>query len=233
MPGMRINKNIQRKETAPVLEQEEECGMKEKPILFSEPMVRAILDGRKTQTRRVVKGNPVNLIRFIGSDDLPTGEFGLCQNYENVIEKHIKSPYGNPRDRIWVREGFSGPYYQSKTPPREWSDCDPIWYWADGNPENGDWTKPKPSIHMPRWASRIDLEITGVRVERLQDVSKQDSFSEGIQSLSDGDYYEFGIRGLCSAQHPIRAYQLLWESINGSGSWDKNPWIWVIEFKRV
>jgi hypothetical protein len=196
-----------------------EAAIKERPILFSAAMVRAILDGRKTQTRRVVK--PRKDLSF-GCLLQPNELAGEVNN-----GSYLNCVYGKPGDKFWLRETWSQhPQFAD------------IAYKADGEEfEDSDgftWIpKWKPSIHMPRWASRINLEITGLRVECLQNINRQDSFAEGIQNLSDGDYYEFGIRDLCSAQHPVRAYQLLWESINGQGSWDKNPWVWVIEFKRI
>ncbi len=94
----------------------------------------------------------------------------------------------------------------------------------------GNW---RPSIHMPHWASRITLEITGVRVERLNSIHDVDAMREGIQNLTTCSHSDFGIPGVVNAQHPVRAFQLLWESIYGADSWRSNPWVWVIEFKRV
>lgn len=183
-------------------------------------MVRAIIDGKKTQTRRALKVQPIDVIPApkVG------GWIGLMQKEPEPKGLLFHCKYGKPGDRLWVRENFSGPHYQSKTSPKDWSDSDPIWYWADGNPECGDWTKPKPSIHMPRLASRITLEITDIRVERLQDISEQDAWKEGCEG-SDDDVTG-GVSG-------YREYCKLWESINGPGSWDENHWVWVVEFKRV
>ena len=202
--------------------------MKERPILFSAAMVRALLDGSKTQTRRVVKPQPeahLHMVRSLGD-----GVFQFAQDPHQLADtvSSFHYPYGQPGDQLWVRENFSGPHYQSKSPPRDWLDTDPIWYWADGNPDGGDWTKPKPNIHMPRWASRITLEITGVRVERLHDISEEDAQAEG--SLFELGALESTILG---ARAKYRSgYCRLWESINGPGSWNENPWVWVIEFKR-
>lgn len=188
--------------------------MQTKPILFKAHEVRAILSGSQTQMRRVVK--PPHLMFFNqGAGDM------LGQWDKRPL------PYGLPGDQLWVRESFSGPYFEHKTPPRDWLDIDPIWYWADGDPEYGDWTKPKPGIHMPRWASRVTLEITGVRVERLQDISEADAIAEGVFA---GDYEYDNGEGTESAKE---SYKRLWESINGAGSWDANPWVWVVEFKQV
>lgn len=210
--------------------------MKERPILFSAPMVRAILAGTKTQTRRALKHQPIRCIElpfilFPQSKDEAAEQTGYI--WPNAKEQIIAlCPYGQPGDRLWVREGFSGPHYQSKCSPKKWSDSDPIWYWADGCQESGDWTKPKPSIHMPRWASRITLEVVSVRIERLADISKDDAMAEGIVLQPDGGF------GLADSTHynfsdPTDSYCSLWESINGDGSWMSNPFVLVIEFKRV
>ncbi len=175
--------------------------MKERPILFSAPMVRAILDGSKTQTRRVVKLQTPKAASI--SDFCVDGiRVGRC-------------PYGQPGDRLWVREA--------------WADCDKlVRYYAtdDVHPLR----KKRPSIHMPRWASRITLEVTGVRVERLQDISFSDARAEGIVVQPDGGW------GLADSTHyhftdPRVSYWSLWEAINGPGSVDANPWVWVVEYK--
>jgi hypothetical protein len=188
--------------------------MNERPILFSSPMVRALLDGSKTQTRRIMKPQP-----SLGQD---FGGRVLC-------------PYGQPGDRLWVREAFSGPRHQEHHPPRDWHSTDEIHYWADGCPSCNDWTKPRPGMFMPRWASRITLEITGVRVERLVDISEDDARAEGI---TDGGCLNCGESetncGCLNPQPDARdSFIHLWESINGPGSWAANPWVWVVEFRRV
>lgn len=184
--------------------------MKDRPILFSAPMVRAILSGQKTQTRRIITSRHIKFAQ---------------PSLDAAIERSPSlaaafSPYGQTGDRLWVREAFSGPHYQSKSPPKEWSDCDHIWYWADGNPTSGDWTNIKPSIHMPRWACRIALEVTGVRVERLQDISRGDAMAEGCPFAN-----------MAEGPDPSKWYADLWSQINGDGAWDANPWVWVVEFK--
>ena len=212
--------------------------MTSRPILFSAPMVRALLAGTKTQTRRIVKPQPpvwaqhVNAIQHLNMDhrwvpshlwqwsELENGkklrrwptdpEGDGCDGYA------IPSPYGRPGDRLWVRESI----HRGDACAR---------YSADGSVVNlTDWRWKRdnlPSIHCPRELSRITLEITGVRVERLQAISDADAFAEGIQqSVNDGVSGDGTARG---------AYRALWESINGPGSWDANPWVWVVEFKRV
>lgn len=207
--------------------------MKERGMIFNGEMVRAILDGRKTQTRRPVKF-PVhdkNLGCELAGNEL-AGELS-AGNYLN-------SAFGKPGDRIWVREAFR---VHSRA-----TDVATLVYKAS---ERNSWTeqthrvpvavcnKPAtpekwtPSLHMPRWASRILLEITDVRVERLNSIHDVDAMREGIQNLTTCSHADFGIPGVVNAQHPVRAFQLLWESIYGADSWKFNPWVWVIEFKRV
>lgn len=210
--------------------------IKEKPILFSAPMVRAILDGSKTQTRRIIKPQPQYEI---------LGNFP-CWN-DPQTNKRIVCPYGHTGDQLWVRETFSGPhcfgtqYDVPSTPPSVWPNNSDIHYWADGNPEFGDWTCPRPSIHMPRWASRTTLEITSVRVERLNDISGADAAAEGIAHDHSEDGLFYYVKGLMretavdSREHSpvIQCYLKLWAHINGAGSCDLNPYVWVIEFKRI
>lgn len=188
--------------------------MKERPILFNSEMVRAILEGRKTQTRRAVKGNPVSVLQFIGRDNEKTGEYGLSFEHERVIEKHIKCPYGIPGDKLWVRETMAEDCIGSQSHTR---------YLADNHWRAIDWQYSKsvcPSIHMPRWASRILLEITDIRVERIQDMKNGDAVKEGIDR--DDSW-------------PINRFRNLWNSTNESKGfgWDVNPFTWVVEFKVV
>lgn len=176
--------------------------MKERPILFSGPMVRAILEGRKTMTRRIVKRQPSGF----DLNDKPV--FGAC-------------PYGAPGDRLWVKETWL-PIYIDSLPGHV---IDKTQYRADEtNPLSGAgmW---HPSIYMPRKRSRIKLEITGVRVERLHTITEEDAKAEGIMGATVGEY---GDRGCF-----ITDFAYLWSKINGHESWDANPWVWVVEFKRV
>ena len=202
--------------------------MKERPILFKGPMVRALLDGTKTQTRRVVKMKRHQQIEE-REDGTP---WPWMYDGDRDADSWMACPYGQPGDRLWVRETFAEGIHQL-------ADVNHWAYAADpfGNQQRlGDrW---KPSIHMPRWASRITLEITGVRVERLQDISEADAIAEGIERQDDGIGWR---RGPITADvpntatrtaFPKLAYQSLWESINGPGSWAANPWGWVIEFRR-
>lgn len=190
--------------------------MKERPILFSGPMVRAILSGAQTQMRRALKPQPYfdnrgllwwEWSRSAGSAGQPSDEW----------LKHC--PYGAPGDVLWVRETWAP------------SDLAPVLYRADGPVRNGRW---RPSIHMPRWASRLSLRIKSVRVERLQEISDVDAISEGIAHnvLRDGGY-SLPDTSHYHASDPRASFCSLWESINGAGSWDANPWVWVIELERT
>lgn len=204
--------------------------MTERPILFSGAMVRALLTGTKTQTRRVVKPQPTGFVGGPGVTlcDSSPAPLVPMNDFAGTCGQEIICPYGQPGDRLWVREGYSGPHWMTGVPPREWIPGTPIWCWADGNPLHGDWTKPKPGMHMPRWASRITLEITGVRVERLQDISEADAQAEGWtmrpEVSTDPQVHKEAARDW---------FMDLWESINGPGSWDANPWVWVVEFRRL
>ncbi len=199
--------------------------MKERPILFSAPMVRALLAGTKTQTRRGVKG-------FLPCRPEFNEERGLWEIYNgDSVAATLRCPYGQPGDRLWVREnGWQRPFRSARDmregadtwPPYEY-DAEPVCCWEDGELKRLGW-KRRPSIHMPRWASRILLEVTAVRVERLQDISATDAIAEGLSTrLREHD-------AVC---HLLDQYRDLWESINGPESWDANPFVWVVEFKRV
>lgn len=200
--------------------------MGEKPILFSAPMVRAILAGQKTQTRRVVKPPYASFARRPEFNIELSSRRHVWLAYkagEPGDWKWIPCPYGQPGDRLWVRETFAHIYRHNKPAPVERKSDDVI-YRADGHGIDayafGRWC---PSIHMPRWASRITLEITSVRVERLQAISASDAIAEGIPA--GGPENPDGIE--------VREFRALWESINGADSWAANPWVWVVEFRRA
>ena len=234
--------------------------MKSHPILFSGPMVRALLSGTKTQTRRGVKPKIAELLEWFGgksdaADDREldellgqrTEEKGLrvwCADYPDEGSEVIRSPYGQPGDRLWVRETHAivprTAYAHSDGVQQTLRPDDP--YEHDAAIYREGWCRSnggfrwRPSIHMPRWASRITLEITAVRVEQLQDISEADAKSEGIERADDffgcpcwkcyGDDAD-----VVAPDDPTGSYRSLWESINGPGSWNANPWVWVVEFK--
>lgn len=220
--------------------------MKERGMIFNGEMVRAILDGRKTQTRRIMAPQPADDIeRCIFPNPEAIGWKSSLRHKHGSTTAHF-CHYGKRGDRIWVRETFQGPlfdydlmdsYCKDPTPFEKPEFCV---YKADGVPAPEFYDADdelhccwRPSIHMPRWASRILLEITDVRVERLNSIHDVDAMREGIQNLTTCSHADFGIPGVVNAQHPVRAFQLLWESIYGADSWRANPWVWVIEFKRV
>jgi hypothetical protein len=196
--------------------------MKERPILFSAPMVRALLDGRKTQTRRIVKNSKWE-----------------TENPECGVNRP-PCPYGVAGDRLWVRETWAPEQYdvRAETPSAiEESSRRPA-YRADYNGQPAYvW---KPSIHMPRWASRINLEIASVRVERLQDISEADAIAEGVKRAGEcgnGPIYHPSDSHVGTPTcNPIYAYGQLWEQINGRegpNSWAANPWVWIVEFRSI
>lgn len=194
--------------------------MKERPILFSGPMVRAILEGRKTQTRRVVKP-PAAVIT-------PAMAEGLCVKLGPLPAPAVPCPHGAPGDRLWVKETFNGnrPEADAVHP------AEIVTYLADypEKPPGSNW---KPSIFMPSALSRITLEIVSVRVERVQEISGADARAEGIEATELGwrDYLNQGSEVL-TGRH---SFQTLWDSINAKRGfgWEVNPWVWVIEFRRV
>lgn len=196
--------------------------MRERPILFSAPMVRALLNCTKSQTRRVVKDKHI--------DAAPPACF-----FQWLREN---CPYGQPGDRLWVRETF----YLAKNGDPIYRACISESLAETIETIRQHYLEPwKPSIHMPRWASRILLEIVSVRVERLQDISEDDATAEGLSVINEDDanlYYSALARENqwpdgWHFEEPVGAYRELWESINGPGSWAANPWVWVVEFRRI
>lgn len=222
--------------------------MKERPILFSAPMVLALLAGRKTQTRRVVK-----LRTEVDEDGNDASDFvqrGVVRRPALYGSHVVPCPYGILGDRLWVRE-------TSIISPKRWTadwalfskecrrsdddnDMRAVQYLAtspDREAANGYGLKVTPSIFMPRWTSRLTLEVTGVRVERVQDISEADAKAEGCSGFDPEPAAEGGTifyrPGISGAPDPRAHYRVLWESINGADSWAANPWVWVVEFKRV
>ena len=216
--------------------------MKERGMIFNGEMVRAILDGRKTQTRRPIKWKQTRFTEIGERED--GSKWPWSEDAEHACDFWHPCPFGAVGDRIWVRETWSSDfanYYPN----------DRVWYAADNNrqldidmvdgvrgiysPES-DVHVPfrwHPSIHMPRWASRILLEITDVRVERLNAINEHDAQAEGVAKLRGGfwKHYQPGW-----TQHQLSArgsFVTLWKSIYGDESWNSNPWVWVIKFKRI
>lgn len=215
--------------------------MKERPIIFSGPMVRAILEGRKTQTRRVVKlpkrhdhrGEHEILFYCTGSGQYPGGHEtytgdqppGLKVRYADHTLQTIPSPYGLPGDRLWVKERHRVVAYENGRACVEYEDGSELWLLPTRLPVPVG-LKWRSSRFLWRWASRITLEVTGVRVERVQEiaVSPEDMLAEGVAAVTE------------AAEHLAFEYRELWDSINGKKpgrSWDDNPWVWVVEFRRL
>lgn len=234
--------------------------MKERPVLMNGAMVRATLRDvdPKTQTRRVIKPQPLGYPWFWEGDDVDpdpqwfdsycVGE-EPCGAYSEEINKPMRCPFGQPGDRLYVRETWQA-WQRTSYEHDEWQPIgvkdataskqrayaggvrvDAIEYCADGK-SAGPWT---PSIHMPRWASRITLEVTGIKVERLQDISEEDARAEGVErSDITGMYHPTPFAGEVHAKLTARqAFESLWKAINGPDSWDANPWVWAITFKRI
>lgn len=235
--------------------------MTARPILFSAPMVRALLDGRKTQTRRVIKDAPVERNGYLCTQRMT---FRDAEQFARIMPEVC--PYGTPGDLLWVRE--TSTYWESPSPSSEsitpraneshrpadgkryqrWMNrtmpqgedagTDFLVYKADGSKRSlAEWAHPHPiyehcvgrfgktvvAIHMHRWASRLTLRITDVRVERLQEISSADCIAEGIDPHHLGDSRE-------EASFNRSEYSELWDRINGDGAWEANPWIWAISF---
>lgn len=238
--------------------------MAERPILFSAQMVRAILEGRKTQTRRIVKGrgrrgapefhggqgeanDPSAWGWFFDGPDHHGWEVlarGLNERVDNGLVS-MPCPYGEPGDRLWVRETWGLPprydpkeHGDLKTKPR----LGPVCFAADFSGRHawngGKW---RPSIHMPRWASRITLEVTGVRVERLQAITEEDARAEGVRPFFE-EYSGIGREQRLTSGELARdaehraSFAVLWDTLaagNVAAWWKSNPWVWCVEFKRV
>lgn len=190
--------------------------MKEHPALFRGEMVRALLAGKKTQTRRLVTPAP----ELVCEHHIEPWDGDPDVLHRLLVENGRESPYGKPGDRMWVREAFA------KTCVAQAPGLGEIYVYRDGDNRTdygGPW---KPSIHMPRRACRILLEVIGVRVERLNNISDADCIAEGCPGGR-------AIPGYGYNATPFECYKWLWESIYGAGSWKANPWVWVIEFRRL
>ena len=233
--------------------------MKERPVIFKAEMVKAILDGSKTQTRRIIK-----TFDFMGDDCIHVRDHNnkkiaplSCQTMKEQTDvANNFCPHGKAGEKLWVRENFKvinfyegfddgGDHFAVATATIEYQDgttkdvelsCNvPL---PDGREideivqaERAFKKKIVPSIHMPRWASRIELEIIDIRAERLNDIADKDAIAEGIYcELTDGRFN-------CVGDKYVMPYKPkfvgLWESINGKGSWSENPWVWIVEFKKV
>jgi hypothetical protein len=231
--------------------------MKERPILFSAPMVRALLDGRKTQTRRALRIQPLDVLPMNAGGHW----IGLMSRDPEPAGKLFRCKFGVPGDHLWVKETWRVSAKNDDLPPRDlpFDRGMTIMYSAGGSrahDETGQYVndgqyplwppswagKQRPSIFMPRAASRLTLRITDVRCERLQDISEADAKAEGIEPEGDcWKSYEIIHEGrhkgtpnphsVVPNRSPIVSYRELWESINGAESWDANPWVWAVTFE--
>lgn len=213
--------------------------MKERPILFQGPLVRAILEDRKTQTRRTLNPQPTD--DTTGSGSWFWKKQAICSHRwpEGLI-----SPYGVPGDHLWVREAWQPVHddfsirYTADGETRYAGAAQANWF-ADDYKKEKMRERGRPSIHMPRWASRLTLAIEEVRVQRLQDITEEDAKAEGAELKilkTDLTPEEIALIDwpLWEPEKPYKSYfSLLWESINGFGSWKDNPWVWAITFKRL
>ncbi|WP_163350982.1 morphogenetic protein [Klebsiella aerogenes] len=220
--------------------------MTERGMIFNGEMVRAILDGRKTQTRRPIKWKQTRFTEIGERED--GSKWPWSEDAEHSCDFWHPCPFGAVGDRIWVRETFQGPLFDYEQMESYLEDSSkfekpefcqyaadgkpaPEYYDADDNLRYG-W---RPSIHMPRWASRILLEITDVRVEKLNAISEKDATAEGVPPAGSllPDYPGTFLTPKGDFATAKVAFQRLWESIYGEESWKANGWVWVIEFKRV
>lgn len=248
--------------------------VRERPILFSAQMVRAILEGRKTQTRRILTRNnstvlgdrwgakspwdgldftravprtQSTMMRFIAGAAAPRDihldvPFLHPQDAANGMAwdgcVYRVRPQWEPGELLWVREAFAWISDCRHNDPGARALADGAFYRADELVDCGDIVRWRPSIHMPRWASRITLRITDVRVERLNEISEEDCLAEGIERLPEHQHWR-AWRGAGEPRAPglipyyVAQYRDLWEHINGLGSWAENPWVWVVAFERV
>lgn len=218
--------------------------MREGPVLFKGEMVRAILEDRKTMTRRVIDPQPKRVYGTVGFN-----EYTYVQTEQLFRDNRhgVKCPFGQPGDRLWVRENLLfGVDYDHLSPSEIPTTAIPV-YLADNLPFEYWHGKTRPSIFMPRWASRITLLIADIRVERLRDISAEDAEKEGVELVDHNCYrnylanqdWEFNgrnQRGYHALQDPVMSFASLWDSINGKRpgcSWTDNPFVWCISFKRV
>lgn len=216
--------------------------MKERGLLMSAPMVRAtMLDiDPKWQTRRIAKfdSDPGLSMSFTG---LSVHRFGktwrLMSKSASCWEersKSLPSPYGLEGERLWVREAWRTLAEANDLAPRELMNVEAYTHYEADQAKPKEMGRLRPGMFMPRWASRITLEIIGIRIERLWDITEADAYAEGITQERVLDYLDTVERMNQTERFPARElYKQLWEEINGDGSWDLNPYVWVISFRRV
>lgn len=211
------------------------------PIPFKAEMVRAVLDGSKTQTRRPLKVQPHSVAEVASGNHLFDYRTDLA-DYSRVVpmaDLVKRCPYGQPGDGLWVREAWKAHTTFDHLPPRDIPQSH-VWYMADDGYKAE--SRYRQGMFMPRWASRITLEVVSVRVERLQDISEADALAEGIdrpenmsaEEMKALDVWDGAERAYFNAlNQPVNQYRRLWDQINGPDSWAANPWVWVVEFRRL
>ncbi|PDT77250.1 hypothetical protein CO675_11985 [Bradyrhizobium sp. C9] len=214
--------------------------MKDVPIIFSAPMVQGLLreikvpGTGKTMTRRLAWGAPFSVyddedghkakrLRVEGYKVSGPDDTGMRLAWPPSPWQSVKVG-----DRLWVRETTSAEHRWAGTKPSLITDTD-VWYWADGNPDDGDWTKPIVSIHMPRRFSRITMIVTATKIERLTAISEADALAEGVERRGDRDYWA----GLNRGTDAVACFSALWLSLHGMGSWDKNPEVVAISARVI
>lgn len=213
----------------------------EKPIIFSPAMVEAIMSGRKTQTRRVIKPQPpgegYELWTLMSTTGPRKNEGKLHwvkpdQERLNFIDDQyifFTCPYGHIGDKLWVRErwAYIGDQNWQDASFDDWGN---LWHYATAEQDARDQLKWKPSIHMPRRFARLILEVKDIRIEKLQDISESDAINEGIESQR-GIYKDYLTEKFY--RKPYQSFETLWCKINGQKSWQSNPWVWVVEFEKA
>lgn len=225
--------------------------MKERPILFTGPMVNAILAGRKTETRRIVKVRQGERLGCYSTDGVHGVELVYADSDGDPLDREgPKCPYGSPGDRLWVKETWQAIHVSidletgsgddveaaAKIPP---DSADGYWgvayratdRQADESKEDRGFAW-RPSIFMPRWASRLTLDVVSIRAERVQDIDAAGAIAEGVDVFKRGNLYYLPGNGDLGVSGPRTAYSLLWDSIHGRSAWEENSWVWVVGFQR-
>ncbi|QJQ31800.1 hypothetical protein GV829_04525 [Sphingomonas lacunae] len=213
--------------------------MTDRPILFSAPMVRALIEGSKTQTRRMLKLRRHKQFSEFGPSDTPGYDWHF-RRADGCWCDHRQSDLPLPYaigDRLWVKETWRTHRRWDAEQPSA-IDATRVWHEADERDNCDQHGKVRPAIYMPRWASRLTLTVTDVRVQRLQDISEADAIAEGVKSSSngsgvvpDGYWMDYSVeQGRIWVRNPIKSYATLWNSIHGRGAWQANPWVTAISF---
>lgn len=213
--------------------------MTARPIIFSAPMIRALLDGQKTQTRRIVKPQPTT--SFWEPYSCPDGRWNwVMKNTGMGSGDPFRCRFGQPGDLLWVREVWALCGSLANVRPKDFEFPhivlrDGLRYQSDDDGYDGTVQYWRPSIHMPRWASRLTLRLTDVRIERLQEISEADAQAEGITGPHYVGYQAYFLPGDSKPRYSCAtaAFECLWESLHGPDSWATNPWVWALTFELI